>query len=71
MAAAGVAVFADDTALKPALVTNLGEVHALPRYLAMFLRLLALVTVGQGLSVTTRLRAREFEPSELSAPPPG
>ena len=60
LAAAGFDVLTNDTALQPAAVTNLGEVQELPVYLALFVGLLALVTLGHALSVTMRVRAREF-----------
>ncbi len=58
--AAGFDVLTNENALKPAAVTNLGEVQTLPVYLALFVGILALVTLGQALSVTMRARAREF-----------
>jgi ABC-type lipoprotein release transport system permease subunit len=48
-----------DPALAPARVSNLGEVEQVPRYLAAFLGLLALVTLGHALATSARRRARE------------
>jgi hypothetical protein len=56
---AGFAVLTNENGLTPARVTNLGEVETLPRYLAGFLGVLALVTFGYALSLTTRRRRRE------------
>jgi predicted lysophospholipase L1 biosynthesis ABC-type transport system permease subunit len=50
---------ADAPALVPARVTNLGEVERVPRYLAAFLGVLALVTLGHALATSARRRARE------------
>jgi len=41
-------------------VTNLAEVEDLPRYLAVFLILLSLVTLAHALAVTRHLRRREL-----------
>jgi len=48
-----------DPVLAPARVTNLGEVERVPRYLAVFLGLLALVTLGHALATSARRRSRE------------
>src|SRR5439155_14300306 len=45
---------------KPAAVSNLGQVEALPRYLAVFFGLLGLATLGHALATTARLRSREL-----------
>ncbi|HEX2699476.1 MAG TPA: ABC transporter permease [Acidimicrobiales bacterium] len=59
LAAAGLRVFTDENGLRPPVVTNLAAVATLPRYLAGFLGLLALVTLGHALVVGVRLRNRE------------
>jgi putative ABC transport system permease protein len=60
LASGGLPVLTNELALKPAAVNNLGEVEALPRYLALFVGLLCLVTLGHALAVSVRLRAREM-----------
>lgn len=55
----GFRVLTNQNSLQPARVTNLGQVETLPRYLAAFLAVLALVTLGHALAVTTRRRRRE------------
>jgi predicted lysophospholipase L1 biosynthesis ABC-type transport system permease subunit len=59
--AAGFTLFTSDdgAALMPARVSNLGEVERVPRYLAAFLGLLALVTLAHALATSARRRARE------------
>lgn len=56
---AGISVFTNADALTPARVTNLGEVKALPRYLAGLLGVLALATLAHALALSTRRRTRE------------
>ncbi|MBM3659595.1 MAG: FtsX-like permease family protein [Actinobacteria bacterium] len=58
LAAEGFRVFSDG-GVEPARVTNLGQVSELPKYLAVFLGVLALVTLGHALSVGSRRRVRE------------
>jgi ABC-type lipoprotein release transport system permease subunit len=48
------------TGLKPAVVTNLGQVEYLPRLLAIFVGLLAILTLGHAVTTTVRFRRREF-----------
>jgi ABC-type lipoprotein release transport system permease subunit len=50
---------ADAEVLMPARVKNLGEVERVPRYLAVFLGVLALVTFAHALATSARRRARE------------
>jgi hypothetical protein len=59
--AAGFTLFnsSDTAVLAPARVTNLGEVRRVPRYLAVFLGVLALVTLGHALATSARRRAHE------------
>jgi ABC-type lipoprotein release transport system permease subunit len=59
--AEGFTVFSSDDAdaLVPARVSNLGEVERVPRYLAVFLGVLALVTLGHALATSARRRAHE------------
>jgi ABC-type lipoprotein release transport system permease subunit len=49
----------DAAVLAPARVTNLGEVRRVPRYLAVFLGVLALVTLGHALATSARRRTHE------------
>ena len=49
----------DDPVLAPARVANLGEVEGVPRSLAVFLGLLAVVTLGHALATSARRRSRE------------
>jgi hypothetical protein len=59
LARSGFGVFADVGGVEPAQVTNLGQVAELPKYLAGFLGVLALATLGHALGVGVRRRARE------------
>jgi putative ABC transport system permease protein len=61
----GFPVLANDDALMPASVTNLGEVEALPRVLAVFLGLMALATIGH--AILSSLRRRSPEQATLRA----
>jgi ABC-type lipoprotein release transport system permease subunit len=58
---AGFTLFTSDdaAALVPGRVSNLGEVERVPRYLAAFLGVLALVTIAHALATSARRRARE------------
>jgi ABC-type lipoprotein release transport system permease subunit len=56
----GFNVLTNDTAVQPATVTNLGEVVELPRFLAAFVALLALVTLVHALAVALRSRSAEL-----------
>ena len=60
LVASGLQVLTNRAALKPASVTNLGQVAALPRYLAAFLAVLSLATLGHVLTVSVRRRSREI-----------
>jgi predicted lysophospholipase L1 biosynthesis ABC-type transport system permease subunit len=60
LAARGITVMSPDDALRPGSVTNLGEVAALPRYVAILVGLIALVSLANALEATTRQRAREW-----------
>lgn len=60
LTASGLRVFSNREALKPASVTNLGEVVTVPRYLAAFLGILSLATFGHALSTSVRRRSREL-----------
>jgi putative ABC transport system permease protein len=60
LAARGFTVMNADDALMPASVTNLGQVAALPRYVAILVGLLALVSLANAIEVTTRQRTREW-----------
>jgi ABC-type lipoprotein release transport system permease subunit len=60
LSASGLQVLTNDNALKPASVTNLGQVTTLPRYLAAFLAIMSLATLGHALSVSVRRRSREI-----------
>jgi putative ABC transport system permease protein len=60
LTASGLPVLTSDDALKPASVSNLGEVATLPRYLAVFLGILSLATFGHALFVSARRRSREL-----------
>ena len=60
MADAGLEVLTNDDALQPATVTNLGEVVALPRFLAFFVGLLGLATFAHAVSVAVRRRSSEL-----------
>ena len=55
----GLHVMTSANALLPASVSNLGQVETLPRFLALLLVLLSVVTIGHALSVSVRLRAPE------------
>ena len=59
LAKAGIRVFGASGGVEPAGVTNLGQVSELPKYLAAFLGVLALVTLGHALGVSSRRRTRE------------
>jgi hypothetical protein len=57
----GFTVFTDDEAVAvPGAVRNLGEVESLPRWFALFIGLLAAVSLAHALSVALRLRRREL-----------
>ncbi len=56
----GFDVLTNDAALQPATVTNLGEVVALPRFLAAFVALLALVSLLHAVAVALRSRSKEL-----------
>ena len=60
LGASGLRVLTNAHALEPASVTNLGQVETLPRYLAVFLAILSLVTVGYALWASVRARSGEF-----------
>lgn len=60
LSSAGFDVRTDDDGLRPAVVSNLGAVEALPRYLAAFVGFLALVTLGHAVVVSVRLRTHEL-----------
>jgi hypothetical protein len=60
LAGAGLPVLTSDDTLKPASVTNLGQVDEMPRYLAAFLALLAFVTLGHAIATSTRRRAGDL-----------
>lgn len=60
LGAAGLQVLVSDQALTPPVVTNLGRVQALPRWLAGFIGLLSLVTLAHAVAVTLRLRRGEL-----------
>lgn len=57
---AGLSPQTDAGGIKPAVVTNLGQVERLPRYLAGFLAVVALVSLAHALGQTVRLRGRQF-----------
>jgi hypothetical protein len=57
---AGFPVLTNANALEPAVVKNLGQVKALPRYVALFVGLLSLVCLAYTLLVSLRLRSREL-----------
>lgn len=57
--AEGFRVFGDVGGVEPAKVTNLGQVSELPTYLAVFLGVLALATLGHALATGSRRRVRE------------
>jgi hypothetical protein len=57
---AGMGVLTNSGALKPASVSNLGEVATLPRYLAVFLGILSLATFANALIVSVRRRSHEL-----------
>lgn len=59
LAKAGIRVFGDVGGVEPAQVKNLGQVSELPKYLAAFLGVLALATLGHALAVSSRRRTRE------------
>jgi predicted lysophospholipase L1 biosynthesis ABC-type transport system permease subunit len=56
----GLPVLTNADALTPATVRNLGQVEALPRYLALFVGVLAIAALAHALALTFRLRAREL-----------
>jgi hypothetical protein len=56
----GLPVMPTQVALLPAAASSLGQVEGLPRFLALFVGLLALVTLGHALAVNVRLRSREL-----------
>jgi ABC-type lipoprotein release transport system permease subunit len=58
--AAGLQVLTNKTALQPSSVSNLGQVEALPRFLAAFLVLLSVLAIGNALLFSARLRASEL-----------
>jgi ABC-type lipoprotein release transport system permease subunit len=60
LAAIGLPVLTNVTALQPTPVKNLARVEALPRYLALFFGLLAVIMLANAILVTVRLRAREL-----------
>jgi len=60
LTASGLQVLTNANALQPASVTNLGQVTTLPRYLAVFLGIMSLATLGHALSVSVRRRSREL-----------
>jgi predicted lysophospholipase L1 biosynthesis ABC-type transport system permease subunit len=60
LAARGVTVMNPDDALRPGSVTNLGEVAALPQYVAILVGLIALVSLANAIEVTARQRTREW-----------
>jgi predicted lysophospholipase L1 biosynthesis ABC-type transport system permease subunit len=60
LASRGFPVLNPDDALMPASVTNLGLVEVLPRYVAVLVGLLALVSLVNAIEVTTRQRTREW-----------
>ena len=59
LAKSGIRVFGGFGGVEPARVTNLGQVSELPKYLAAFLGVLALATLGHALAVSSRRRVRE------------
>ncbi len=59
LAKSGIRVFGGIGGVEPARVTNLGQVSELPKYLAAFLGVLALATLGHALAVSSRRRVRE------------
>lgn len=59
LADAGFKPFSTFAGLKPAVVTNLGQVRSLPALLAALVMALGLITVVHGVAQTTRLRRRE------------
>jgi hypothetical protein len=60
LAAREITVMNADDGLMPGAVTNLGQVAALPRYAAILVGLLALVSLANAIEVTTRQRTREW-----------
>jgi predicted lysophospholipase L1 biosynthesis ABC-type transport system permease subunit len=60
LAARGFTVMNPDDALMPGSVTNLGQVVALPRYVAILVGLLALVSLANAIEITTRQRRRDW-----------
>jgi len=60
LAARGLTVLNPDDALVPGSVTNLGQVAALPRYVAILVGLIALISLTNAIEVTTRHRRREW-----------
>ncbi len=60
LAKRGFTVMNPDHAIMPASVTNLGQVVALPRGVAVLIGLLALVSLANAIEVTTRQRRREW-----------
>jgi hypothetical protein len=57
---AGFSVLSNSEGLKPAVVTNLGQIERLPRLFAAFVGLIALISLGHAVALTTRLRRREL-----------
>ena len=60
LAAAGLSVLTDENALVPASVGNLGQVEAVPRFVAALLALLCVAAMGHALITGSRLRAQEL-----------
>jgi hypothetical protein len=60
LATAGLQVLTNENALQPSSVSNLGQVEALPRFLAGFLVVLSVVAIGSALLFSVRLRASEL-----------
>jgi ABC-type lipoprotein release transport system permease subunit len=60
LATVGLQVLTNENALQPSSVSNLGQVEALPRFLAAFLVLLSVVAIGNALLFNVRLRASEL-----------
>jgi predicted lysophospholipase L1 biosynthesis ABC-type transport system permease subunit len=60
LAARGFTVMNPDEALMPGSVTNLGQVVALPRDVAILVGLLALVSLANAIEITTRQRPRDW-----------
>jgi ABC-type lipoprotein release transport system permease subunit len=56
----GLPVLTQANALRPATVTNLGQVEVLPRFLALFVGLLAIAALAHALAASFPLRARQL-----------